>query len=160
MCSKINAKLAEIRKDFVISIAKNTLSNNEDIEKSIMFNTILLSWFENVDSNEDFENKYNALKKLSSDVKVSSLFDIVISLNGNYSHDNLLIEKCLDLYSEIKKDSDLKNIFLKCGYTIPNSFSKRERYEDLSIKENVSVFYNFEKKLDEIKSMCFDKEKK
>lgn len=153
MDDNILDEINQIKKDIVKSLTKKSIASTKEENDTVLMNSVLLGWLQDVENTKEFYTKYCAFEQLCQLEEVLSLFNLIDAIyNDSVNSKNVNnIMNSIKLYNEIIEKDEYKLLSKKCGYELPDSFSKAENYDDSTLYDKVNFFWKFKENLDSIK---------
>ena len=147
MKNELNDEINHLKKEMVVAFTKYSLSGGVENNKDAVLNSILLSWFEEVNSTSDFCRKYEAFQKMSTILRDSLLFDLVETVFPLEQED---VRSAIHAYHDLLDNPEYQELSDVCGYKVPREFGNYTHYYDGVLRERVSFFRSFVERLDSI----------
>ena len=160
MCEIIQKEINQIKKDLVRSLTMYSLSENSTDNNVALLDSVLLSWFKNVDTEEDFLEKYTSFKKLIKMENIFYLFNLVNIIEKTEEQKDNRIQVAMNLYNKIITNPEYIELSSKCGYELTTDFLDKEKYLDSTLYNNLKFLNLFNNELDTINEKVGGEERK
>ena len=138
------------QKKLAMCSLKDAIKNNNQISFLEIFYTVVLTWLEGVESNDDFKTKKSWLTRMSEYKNFEMLFSLVESIDELSKENDNKIDMAISLYNSLKNDTFFQQMSEIAGYSLPESFAVRENYLNGTLKSKVDFFRKFDAELNSI----------
>ena len=150
--------MEQLKKNVVVSMTKYSLNNEDPINNcDALLNSVLLSWFDDVDTIYDFSTKYHFFEKLNTFIRDSFLFDLIETIEKQPFKDINLIHDAVCKYQMIVENQEYQELIQHSGYQIPVEFGQYDNYFGDDLIHKIEFYDTFCNKLDDIYNDFYQK---
>ena len=154
MNEPIQKEILQIKKDLVKSVALQTLGKTDNHDSTVL-ETVLFTWFEKINDEKEFEEKYEAFEKLLNLKDIIKIYKIAYDIYYDSSKNIEAIKYATNLYYRIIGDKEYKELTKKAGYSLSKDFSFEDSYYDSTLIKHINFVNLFKNKIEKIYSRVF-----
>lgn len=154
MNESIQKEFLKIKKELIKSVTLQTLGKTDNND-SIVLETVLFTWFEKINSEKEFEEKYEAFEKLFNLKDIRKIYKIAYDIYYDSSKNIEVIKYATNLYYRIIGDKEYKELTKKAGYSLSKDFSFEDSYYDSTLIKHINFVNLFKRKIENIYSCVF-----
>ncbi len=148
MSNQLVDEINRIKKEMVVAFTKYSLSGEKDKSIDAILSSVLLTWFEPIESTLEFYAKYGAFRELEKMIHQNQLFELVevITSSDDYFH----AKQAVSLYERMTRTERYHTLSNACGYKLPTDFGNLDCYFNGTLKQQIDFYRRFSDRLEKI----------
>lgn len=148
----LNYNIQEIKRFIVKKHSYYMLDGTEESKIKYLKYSVLSSWFSDINTYDDFVEKFESFSGVLGNDKVKDLFQEVKYISTiKDDQKETIIKRTIDKYIETSSNKSYLSDAEKSGYSLPDMYLNDNSYKDYSLHKNIyfaNLLYNYLIKID------------